>query len=72
MKINTCSASIPQVRLWDFGGMDQHHRSFRSITPLDGTVINNISHSPDGKRFVVAPAASQLMARTCVVLSGCL
>jgi pSer/pThr/pTyr-binding forkhead associated (FHA) protein len=49
------------VRLWDFGGMDKHHRSFRSMTPLDGTVINSISHSPDGKQFVVAPAASQLM-----------
>jgi WD40 repeat protein len=33
------------VRLWDFSGMDKSMNSFRILTPIEGHVINNISHN---------------------------
>jgi hypothetical protein len=47
------------IRLYDFGGMDRSHRSFREITPEDGHPIRGISWSPSGDRFVVATGGAR-------------
>lgn len=44
------------VRLWDFGGMDSSHRSFRQFTPEEGYEVRGISYSPTGDRMIVATA----------------
>ena len=33
------------IRLWDFSGMDKSMNSFRILTPIEGHVIQNISHN---------------------------
>ncbi|CAM9185881.1 unnamed protein product, partial [Phaeothamnion confervicola] len=47
------------VKLWDFGGMDSAHRSFREVTPEEGTVIVALAYSPNGDRFLACTAGVQ-------------
>lgn len=42
------------VRVFDFGGMDQRHRPFKTFEAEDGYPIVAMSHSPSGDRFIVA------------------
>lgn len=48
------------MRLWDFGGMDQAHRSFRSLEPQEGNAVVAVSYSPTGDRLVAATGSSKL------------
>ena len=48
-----------KVRLYDFGGMDKHHRAFREIEPDDGHVVVALSHSPSGDRFLCCTGSAQ-------------
>merc|ERR1712091_415094 len=41
-----------KVRLFDFGGMDKHHHSFREIEPDEGHAVVALSYSPSGDRFL--------------------
>ncbi|KAG5174958.1 WD40-repeat-containing domain protein [Tribonema minus] len=47
------------VRLYDFGGMDRHHRAFREVEPEDGHVVVALSHSGTGDRFLACTASAQ-------------
>eukprot|EP01083_Nonionella_stella_P003119 8888_1 len=46
------------VKMWDFGGMDSHLRSFRQMTPSEGHSIMSVKWSPTGDRFLVCPGSS--------------
>ncbi|KAJ1448096.1 WD40-repeat-containing domain protein [Pelagophyceae sp. CCMP2097] len=49
-----------KVRLYDFGGMDKHHRSFREIEPEDGHPVVALSFSPgSGDRFLCCTGSAQ-------------
>jgi FHA domain len=48
-----------KVKLYDFGGMDKHHRSFREFEPEEGNIVVALSHSPSGDRFLCCTASSQ-------------
>ena len=41
-----------KVRLWDFGGMDRSHTSFREFEPTAGYPVVALSFSPSGDRFL--------------------
>lgn len=47
------------VRLYDFGGMDKHHRSFREFEVEEGNMVVALSHSPSGDKFLACTAGSQ-------------
>lgn len=48
-----------EVKLFDFGGMDSRHRSFKTMEPQEGHMVVSISHSPSGDRFLVATGSAQ-------------
>lgn len=48
------------VRMYDFGGMDRAHRSFREFTPQDGYAVHGISYSGSGDRFVVCTGSAKV------------
>lgn len=47
------------VKLFDFGGMDSRHRSFKSIEAQENHMVVAISHSPSGDRFIAATGSAQ-------------
>eukprot|EP01031_Cornospumella_fuschlensis_P029844 gene29844-36034_t len=47
------------IRLYDFGGMDSRHVSFKSVEVQEGHPIVAISHSPSGDKFAVATSSAQ-------------
>jgi WD40 repeat protein len=47
------------VKMYDFGGMDRRHASFREARPEDGHPVIAVSHSPSGDRFIAAPHSNQ-------------
>ncbi|KAH3766654.1 transcription factor [Pelomyxa schiedti] len=47
------------VLMWDFAGMDQRFRSFRSIEPAGGHIINQLNYSSNGKQWVCASGSAQ-------------
>jgi len=47
------------IKMFDFGGMDSRHRSFKSIEVEDSHSIVSISHSPSGDRFLVSTGSCQ-------------
>eukprot|EP00953_Heterococcus_sp_UTEX-ZZ885_P020634 11537-Heterococcus_DN1.PRE.1 len=48
-----------KVKLYDFGGMDKHHRSFREFEAEEGNIVVALSHSPSGDRFLCCTASAQ-------------
>ncbi|WOO77649.1 WD repeat-containing protein 70 [Vanrija pseudolonga] len=40
-------------KLWDFGGMDQRLRPFKSFEPNGSYFIHDLSYAPDGKHLLV-------------------
>lgn len=48
-----------QAKMYDFGGMDQRHRAFRSFEPVSGHPVVGISHSPSGDRCVIGTGSAQ-------------
>ena len=48
-----------KVRLFDFGGMDKHHHSFREIEPDEGHAVVALSYSPSGDRFLCCSGSAQ-------------
>ncbi len=46
------------IRLWDFYGMDKSMNSFRILTPIEGHVINNISHNATDQEILVIAASA--------------
>lgn len=47
------------VKLFDFGGMDSRHRSFKSIEAQDNHPVVSISHSSTGDKFIVGTGSCQ-------------
>jgi len=47
------------VKLYDFGGMDSRHRSFKSVEAQENHMVVAISHSPSGDRFITATGSAQ-------------
>lgn len=47
------------VKLYDFGGMDNRFRPFNSIEPTGGHPVVSISHSPSGDKYVLGLGSSQ-------------
>lgn len=47
------------IRLYDFGGMDRTHKSFRDVMPQDGHPVIAVDFSPTGDRFVVGTTSSK-------------
>eukprot|EP00607_Mallomonas_marina_P001345 CAMPEP_0182438536 /NCGR_PEP_ID=MMETSP1167-20130531/85832_1 /TAXON_ID=2988 /ORGANISM="Mallomonas Sp, Strain CCMP3275" /LENGTH=650 /DNA_ID=CAMNT_0024631947 /DNA_START=87 /DNA_END=2039 /DNA_ORIENTATION=- len=45
--------------MYDFGGMDQRHKYFKSVEADDGYPVISLSHSPKGDKFVVGTGSSQ-------------
>ncbi|CAM9789477.1 unnamed protein product [Chrysoparadoxa australica] len=48
-----------KVKLYDFGGMDRGHRSFREMEPEEGNVIVALDYSPSGDKFLCCTGSSQ-------------
>ncbi|TEB39308.1 transcription factor [Coprinellus micaceus] len=46
-------------KLWDFGGMTQECKPFKSWEPSGSYPINETKFSPDGSKFLVLPATFQ-------------
>ena len=42
------------MKMFDFGGMDQRHRSFRSVEVDENHPVLFVSHSPSGDKLIVA------------------
>lgn len=49
----------PQVKLFDFGGMDKRHLPFREVEPEEGNVVVSLSYSSTGHAFLACTAGSQ-------------
>ena len=47
------------LKMYDFGGMDSRHRSFKSLEVEESHPIVSISHSPSGDRFIVSAGSCQ-------------
>lgn len=47
------------VKIYDFGGMDNRFRGFNSFEADEGHPVTSISHSPNGDRFVVGTGSCQ-------------
>ena len=47
------------TKLFDFGGMDSRHRSFRSVEVQDGYPVTSVRHAPGGDRYLVGTGSSQ-------------
>jgi hypothetical protein len=47
------------VKLFDFGGMDSRHLSFRSVEVQDGYPVTALAHAPGGDRFIVGTGSAQ-------------
>jgi WD40 repeat protein len=46
-------------KLWDFGGMDQRCKPFKSWEPAESYHIHDLKYSPDGQRFLVVSGTTQ-------------
>ncbi|KAI0271520.1 WD40-repeat-containing domain protein [Gloeopeniophorella convolvens] len=46
-------------KLWDFGGMDQRCKPFKSWEPAESYHIHDLKYSPDGQRFLVISGTTQ-------------
>jgi WD repeat-containing protein 70 len=57
-RLVTCSLDST-MQIFDFGGMDSTHRSFRQITPSNGVSLNFAIHSNSSDRFIIVPSNSQ-------------
>lgn len=47
------------VKMWDFGGMDNRLRPFKSFEPSGNYHIHDVAFSPDGKVLLVIPGTTQ-------------
>lgn len=47
------------VKFWDFGGMDQHMRSFREAEPEENHPIVALSYSPSGSHYLCCTGSSR-------------
>mmetsp|Transcript_7868 Transcript_7868/g.10338 ORF Transcript_7868/g.10338 Transcript_7868/m.10338 type:complete len:791 (-) Transcript_7868:225-2597(-) len=47
------------VKVFDFGGMDKTHRSFREVTPEEGNLLVALSYSCTGDKFIAATVSAQ-------------
>ncbi|XP_025405404.1 gastrulation defective protein 1 homolog [Sipha flava] len=58
--VRLASGSVDyEVRLWDFAGMDQTLRSFRTLNPCGNHPIKCVKYSPTGDRLLVISGMSQ-------------
>jgi WD40 repeat protein len=48
------------LRLYDFGGMDASHKSFRDTVPADGQPLRGVAWSHTGDRFAVVTGSAQV------------
>ena len=48
-----------EVKLWDFGGMSQAFRPFKSMEPFEAHLVHDLAWSPAGDRILVATGAAQ-------------
>ncbi|KAI9512648.1 WD40-repeat-containing domain protein [Russula earlei] len=46
-------------KLWDFGGMDQRCKPFKSWEPAESYHIHNLRYAPDGQSFLVISGTTQ-------------
>ncbi|KAG6371641.1 transcription factor [Boletus reticuloceps] len=46
-------------KLWDFGGMTSHTRSFKTWEPAGSYYVNDVKFSNNGQQFLVIPATLQ-------------
>ncbi|KAH0838597.1 transcription factor [Lanmaoa asiatica] len=46
-------------KLWDFGGMTSHPRSFKTWEPAGSYYVNDVKFSNNGQQFLVIPATLQ-------------
>lgn len=47
-------------KLWDFGGMDQRCKPFKSWEPAGTYYVHDMKYSNDGQRFLVASGTAQI------------
>lgn len=58
--VRLASGSVDyEVRLWDFAGMDQTLKSFRTLSPCGNHPIKCLKYSPTGDRLLVISGMSQ-------------
>lgn len=58
--VRLASGSVDyEVRLWDFAGMDQTLKSFRTMNPCGNHPIKCLKYSPTGDRLLVISGMSQ-------------
>lgn len=58
--VRLASGSVDyEVRLWDFAGMDQTLKSFRTLNPCGNHPIKCLKYSPTGDRLLVISGMSQ-------------
>lgn len=48
-----------EIRMWDFGGMDQKFRHFRKFEPSEGHAVMSVQWSRTGDRFLVCPGSAK-------------
>jgi len=47
------------VKLYDFGGMDMRHRSFKGVEVQDGYPLAALAHTPSGDKFIACTGSCQ-------------
>lgn len=47
------------VKLWDFGGMTQSFKPFKTFEPFESHTVRDVAWSPNGERLLVAAGTAQ-------------